>query len=74
MRHFSRTITVAVAALSVCLTIVARDRARWDDEARHRKAEYIYGEAQRQNALGNSGATYELYKRAYELDSTNSDY
>lgn len=74
MRHFSRTITVAVAALSVCLTIVARDRGRWDDEARHRKAEYIYGEAQRQNALGNSGATYELYKRAYELDSTNSDY
>lgn len=66
--------TVAAAALTVGISIFARDNGRWDNEAQRRKAEYIYGEAQRQNALGHGGATYELYKRAHELDSTNSDY
>lgn len=73
MKHFLRTITAVVAALTAVISIFAREN-RWDKEARQRKADYIYVEAQRQNALGNSGATYELYRRAYELDSTNSDY
>lgn len=63
-----------VATMTVCLSLFAREKDRWDDEAQRRKAEYIYGEAQRQNALGNSAATYQLYQRAYELDSANTDY
>ncbi|MDE6345763.1 MAG: tetratricopeptide repeat protein [Muribaculaceae bacterium] len=74
MKSLLRNMTVATAALTIGFSIFARDNGRWDNESQRRKAEYIYGEAQRQNALGNGGGTYELYRRAYELDSTNSDY
>lgn len=74
MKHILRTITATAAALTACISIFARGDSGWDKEARMRKAEYIYGEAQRRNALGDKGATYELYRRAYEIDSTNSDY
>lgn len=73
-KHFLRTITVAAASLTFCLSIFAKGKSSWDEESRLRKAEYIYGEAQRQNALGNNGATYELYRRAHEIDTANSDY
>jgi len=66
--------TATAAALTACISIFARGNSGWDKDARLRKAEYVYGEAQRQNALGNKGATYELYRRAHEIDSTNSDY
>lgn len=62
------------ASLCLCLSLFARGNSDWEKEARIRKAQYIYGEAQRQNALDNRSTTYELYRRAYELDSTNSDY
>ena len=74
MRYFLRNLTVAAAAMTACISIFARGNGKWENESRLRKAEYIYGEAQRQNALGNRAATYELYRRAYGLDSTNSDY
>ena len=60
--------------MTVCLSLMAREKGKWEDESQRRKAEYVYGEAQRQAALGNEGATFQLYQRAYDLDSTNTDY
>ena len=76
MKHLNRTLTVAIAAISIGFSIFARnnDDDRWEQSAQQRKAEYIYCEAQRQSALDNKGATYELYRRANLLDSTNTDY
>lgn len=74
MKNTLRTVITAMAAMCVAFTLFARGNSRWEDDARKRKANYIYGEAQRQNALDNKSALYELYKRAYELDSTNVDY
>lgn len=74
MKNTLRIIIAAVSSLCICLGLSARGNSRWDDQAAKRKADYIYGEAQRQNALGNEGAVYELYRRAYDIDSTNLDY
>lgn len=74
MRKSFPTLLFVAASLCVCLSLFARGKSDWEKEARVRKAQYIYGEAQRQSALDNRSTTYELYRRAYELDSTNSDY
>lgn len=74
MRKSFPTLIFVAASLCLCLSLFARGNSDWEKEARIRKAQYIYGEAQRQSALDNRSTTYELYRRAYELDSTNSDY
>ena len=74
MRHHIPAITAVVAALTIGLCVFARDNNRWDEEAQRRKAEYIYGEAQRQYAIDSTGAQYQLYQRAYLIDSTNPAY
>lgn len=74
MRHHIPAITAVVAALTIGLCVFARDNNRWDEEAQRRKAEYIYGEAQRQYAIDSTGAQYQLYQRAYLIDSINPAY
>lgn len=44
----------------------------WEAGADKRKSDYIFMEAQRQNALGNDGDYFELLQRAVELDSTDT--
>ena len=45
---------------------------RWSDGADRRKADYIFMEAMRQNALGNDDAFFELLRRAHELDPSDT--
>lgn len=74
MKQHIPAITAVVAALTIGFSIFAGDSDNWDEQAQRRKAEYIYGEAQRQYAIDSIGAQYQLYLRANLLDSTNSDY
>ena len=72
VRFQSKHILLVVAIVFAALHMNA-DQNGWSEEARKRKADYIYMEALRQNAVDNEDAYYELMNRAYELDSTNSD-
>ena len=72
VRIQSKHILLVVAIVFAALHMNA-DQNGWSEEARKRKADYIYMEALRQNAVDNEDAYYELMNRAYELDSTNSD-
>lgn len=74
MQKLLRISLISAASLCVCLSIFARGKSKWDSEAASRKAGYIYSEAQRQKSLDNSGAAFELNRRAYDIDSTNPDY
>lgn len=74
MKHYIPAMTAVATALTICFSIFARDNNSWDEEAQLRKAQYMYGEAQRQYAIDSIGAQYQLYRRANMLDSTNSDY
>lgn len=49
-----------------------RQKESWEAGADKRKSDYIFMEAQRQNALGNDGDYFELLQRAVELDSTDT--
>lgn len=67
---------ILFAAGIVAVIIMAFDtkaKNSWLDDADNRKADYLYMEAQRQNALGNSDAYFELIRRAYMLDSADTD-
>lgn len=44
----------------------------WSAGADSRKADYIYMEAMRQNALGNDDSFFELLRRSIDLDSTDT--
>lgn len=48
-------------------------REKWSEHATQRKADYIFMEAMRQNALGNDAAFFELLRRAQELDSADTE-
>lgn len=60
-----------VSLLAMAMDTKATDN--WAEGVDERKADYIYMEALRQNALGNEDAYFELLNRAYELDTTNTD-
>lgn len=69
-----KILLLSTVCVTMCMTVFARGKSKWDEEAALRKAGYIYGEAQRQKSLENEGAAFQLYSRAYEIDSTNPDY
>ena len=46
--------------------------AAWSDGAAQRKADYVYMEAMRQNALENDDAYFELLRGSRDLDSTDT--
>lgn len=48
-------------------------KADWNAEANRRKADYVYMEAMRQNALGNDDAYFELLTRARDLDRSDTE-
>lgn len=48
-------------------------KADWSAEANRRKADYVYMEAMRQNALGNDDAYFELLTRARDLDRSDTE-
>lgn len=77
MKIFRKHNFCAVAifvALVLSLTIsMSAAKVQWREEAANRKADYIFMEAQRQNALDNEDAYFELLNRAYELAPSNSD-
>lgn len=60
-----------VSVLIMAMDTKAKDVRR--DDSDKRKADYIYMEALRQNAIGNEDAYFELLNRAYELDTANTD-
>lgn len=71
MKKKFRILLIMAAALSIGTTLLASRPSHWDEDARRRKAEYMYVEAERQSAVGHDGAKMELYRRAYDLDSSN---
>ncbi len=62
--------SIAVLLLMVALSLSAIDE--WDKGAMQRKADYLFMEAMRQNALENGDNYYELMRNAYLLDTTNT--
>lgn len=71
MRYCRLCLLVLVMALPVALPLMAK--GGWADDSDKRKADYIFMEAMRQNAIGNEDAYYELLDRAYNLDKSNTD-
>ncbi|MDE7472880.1 MAG: tetratricopeptide repeat protein [Muribaculaceae bacterium] len=68
MRKLIQTLSALTIVLSTTFQVSeARDK-RWSDGASQRRADYIFMEAQRQQALDNNDAYYDLLKRAYELN------
>lgn len=65
-----RIVLAGVVALTAVIAVSAK--TTWADGAEQRRADYIFGEAQRQLALDHNDAYYELIKRAYELNPTES--
>lgn len=63
---------IALLALLCATFVVGSARDKYDDDAQQRLIDYLYMEARRQNANDNNGAEFELYRRAYELDTTNT--
>lgn len=62
-----------VAVVVVALAVVAYAASPIGNDESRRKADYYFMEAMRQNALENKDAYYDLLRRAYSLDRTNSD-
>lgn len=69
----NRILAAFVPLMMLVLAVETPAKVKWSDHADERKADYLFMEAQRQNALGNSDAYYELMERSYELDSSSSD-
>lgn len=65
-------LTSFVAVATAASAFVGSARSKWDDEARRRKIDFLYMEAERQSALDNNEAQFELYRRAYEMDTTDT--
>lgn len=62
----------ALLLMSVAATLIAAGKSAWRDGADSRRADYIFLEAQRQLALDHTDAYYELIRRAYELNPSES--
>ncbi len=77
MSRYSKYVAVlafAIAMLSIALPGGARgrDNDNWQSGADARKADYLFMEAQRQNALDNDDAYFELLQRSFALDSADT--
>lgn len=75
MRNSLKCLPVAVAILSLATTAGPWAYAKddWDRDARKRKAEYLFLEAQSAYSEGTYDKYVTLIDRAYELDSTDVD-
>ncbi|MBO7608845.1 MAG: tetratricopeptide repeat protein [Muribaculaceae bacterium] len=68
---FRNIIWVLAALILVPTVVVGRDNKTITD-ADHRKSSYIFLEAQKEKSREKSDAYFDLLRRAYELDSTNT--
>ncbi len=57
-----------LAIVLLAFSVDGVSRTRWNDDADARKADYVYMEAQRQSALDNTDAYFELLREAYRLN------
>ena len=74
MNNLFKKILFAVGIVAVIIMAFdTKAKDSWLDGADKRKADYLYMEAQRQNALGNQDAYFELLSRAYSLDTADTD-
>lgn len=76
MGHKSfRNIPLLLLAVMTAVSVLSGAAKKRDflAGADQRKADYIFMEAMRQHALDREDSYYELLKRAYQLDSTNTD-
>lgn len=72
MKVFFRIIVLALLTQAFAPGVSAGHKTDWKSGAQDRRADYIFLEAQRQLALDNTDAYYELIKRAYELSPSES--
>lgn len=76
MKHkLFRNIPLLLLSVLMAVSVISGSAKKKDmlDGSDSRKADYIFMEAMRQHALEREDAYYELLRRAYELDSTNTD-
>lgn len=73
MNIFPRQLfSIGFIAASLALCTLASGRDKWQEGETQRRADYIFMEAQRQNALENNPAYFELLNRAYQLDTSQT--
>lgn len=72
-KKYTLSLTLLLAILLSVAVVPATAKKRDNSAENSRKAEYIYMEALRQNALNNTDSYFELLNRAYQLDPNNSD-
>lgn len=72
MKVFVRISVLALLAIVCGRPVMAERKLDWKAGAQERRADYIFLEAQRQLALDNTDAYYELISRAYELNPAES--
>lgn len=73
MKHLSRHIIVAFAALMAAVPVLAGGKKGGSEAtANQRKAEYVFVEAQNQKSLGHSAAFFDLVNYAHSLDPGNT--
>lgn len=71
-KHLNVLSAAAVVAIVAVSAFAGSARDKWEQGADRRKADYIFMEALRQKSLDNLDAYFELYRRAYELDTTST--
>ncbi len=62
-----------MAVVASAVTLMAYDNARWDQDARQRKAQYLFLEGQNAYLLDEYDRYAAMMKRAYQLDSADKD-
>lgn len=70
--NIQRYFAVLAVALMVMIPALVAGRDSTPDNSDKKKAAYIFLEAQNEKSRGRSDAYFDLLKRAYELDSTNT--
>lgn len=70
-----RNLFFVMAAVAIVMAMASElpAKVKWADRASAIKSDYLFMEAQRQNALGHDDAYYELLARAYDLDSSSTE-
>ena len=70
--NLSKILSVfGILAMLAVVNSEARQK-KWQDEAQSRRADYMFMEAQRQLSMDNTDAYFELIKRAYQLNPSET--
>lgn len=69
---YHKMTSIAAVVVMAATAFVGSARDDWSRQARQRKADFLFMEAQRQKALDNVDGYFELYRQAYELDTTSA--